>query len=141
MIDMPDGKPPEDFKFFVFHGRVHFIQVDFDRFGNHKRSLFNRELKKLTVRITYSDIEHQVSRPKDYEKMLQIAEKIGALFDFVRVDLYQTDQGILSGEVTFYPGAGIEPMSSSSWDAAFGKLWKIQTNSTTKQIECFERCL
>src|SRR5690348_1451330 len=27
MIELPDGEVPEDYKFFVFHGRAHFIQL------------------------------------------------------------------------------------------------------------------
>jgi TupA-like ATPgrasp len=31
MIDVGGEKVPEDYKFFVYHGLVHFIQVDYDR--------------------------------------------------------------------------------------------------------------
>ena len=34
---------PLDYKFFVFHGRVEFVQAHFDRFTRHTRSIFDRD--------------------------------------------------------------------------------------------------
>ena len=58
-------------------------------------------------------------------QMINLAEKIGAQFDFVRVDLYSPPQGILFGEVTFYPYAGLEPIIPKEWDNKLGEPWKI----------------
>jgi hypothetical protein len=57
--------------------------------------------------------------------MINLAEKIGAQFDFVRVDLYAPPQGILFGEVTFYPCAGTEAFIPKDWDNKFGEPWRI----------------
>ena len=57
--------------------------------------------------------------------MINLAERIGAQFDFVRVDLYSPPQGILFGEVTFYPGAGLRAFIPEDWDYKFGEPWKI----------------
>jgi len=57
--------------------------------------------------------------------MINLAEKIGAPFDFVRVDLYSPPQGILFGEATFYPGSGLQPFIPEDWDNEFGEPWKI----------------
>jgi hypothetical protein len=57
--------------------------------------------------------------------MIEIAERIGAQFDFVRVDLYSAPQGILFGEVTFYPNAGLEPFTPQEWDTTFGEPWRL----------------
>jgi hypothetical protein len=57
--------------------------------------------------------------------MIDVAERIGAQFDFVRVDLYSPPQGILFGEVTFYPAAGLQPFVPREWDNIFGEPWKI----------------
>lgn len=41
--------------------------------------------------------------------MIAAAETLGRAFDFVRVDLY--DLGVIPrfGEMTFYPGSGLDP--------------------------------
>jgi hypothetical protein len=53
--------------------------------------------------------------------MIDIAEKIGAQFDFVRVDLYSPPQGILFGEASFYPNSGLKAFVPEEWDYRFGE--------------------
>jgi hypothetical protein len=129
MIEMPSGDAPEDYKFFVYHGRVHFIQVDCDRFKAHTRNLYDREWNLLAARLIYPATAKAIFKPANLDKMIEIAEKIGSKFDFVRVDLYAPAGGILFGEVTFYPGAGIEKFVPKEWDYKFGEPWEIDTSS------------
>lgn len=126
LIETPNNDFPTDYKFFVYHGRVHFIQVDFDRFTSHKRNLYTRDWVLLPAKLTYPNATEHVLPPPNLKEMIEIAEKIGRLFDFVRVDLYSTPKGILFGEATFYPGAGLERFSPNVWDFRFGEPWKIQ---------------
>jgi hypothetical protein len=57
--------------------------------------------------------------------MLDLAERIGAQFDFVRVDLYSPPAGILFGEVTFYPDGGLSTFVPKEQDHEFKEPWKI----------------
>jgi hypothetical protein len=54
MVEMPGCEVPEDYRFFTYHGRVHFIQVDCDRFRGHKRNLYDREWNLLPVKRTHN---------------------------------------------------------------------------------------
>ncbi len=125
MIQMPGGDIPEDYKFFTYHGRVHFIELDCDGFRGYRRSLYDREWNLLPVRLNYPPILEPVSKPENLGEMINLAEKVGAQFDFVRVDLYSPPQGILFGETTFYPEAGFGRFFPSNWDFIFGEPWKI----------------
>ncbi len=125
MIEMPGDDVPEDYKFFVYHGRVHFIQVDKDRFKQHTRNLYDRDWELLPVKLSHPTTSKPVSKPLNLEQMVNIAEKIGGPFDFARVDLYSVLQGILFGEVTFYPNAGYGSFIPYDWDYRFGEPWKI----------------
>jgi hypothetical protein len=125
MIVMPDGGVPDDYKFFTYHGRVHFIQLDRGRFTEHQRNIYDREWNLLPVRILYPRTSEPVSKPANLGPMIDLAEKIGAQFDFVRVDLYAPPQGIFFGETTFYPDAGFARFLPSSWDSTFGEPWKV----------------
>lgn len=127
MIEMPDGSVPEDYKFFVYHGKAHFIQVDHGRFTDHTRTYFDAAWIKVPVQVIYPNAPHALEKPQDLEQMVAIAEKIGAQFDFVRVDLYSTPSGIKFGETTFYPGAGSEPFTPKAWNEKFGAPWKIKS--------------
>jgi hypothetical protein len=125
MVEMPDDEVPEDYKFYVYHGRVHFIQLDRDRFRGHRQNYYDREWNPLPVRRQYHPTSEPVSEPANLGEMINLAEKIGAQFDFVRVDLYSPPQGILFGEATFYPGAGHGLFIPKDWDNKFGEPWKI----------------
>jgi hypothetical protein len=125
MIVMPDGGVPHDYKFFTYHGRVHFIQLDCGRFRKHRRKFYDREWNPLPLKMRYPEISEPVPAPVTLPQMINLAEKIGAQFDFVRVDLYSAPSGILFGETTFYPGAGVGHFSPRSWDLIFGVPWKL----------------
>ena len=125
MVEMPGDDVPEDYRFYTYHGRVHFIQLDRDRFRDHKRNFCDREWNLLPVKRECPPISEPVSRPVNLGQMINLAEKIGAQFDFVRVDLYSPPQGILFGEVTFYPSAGLGLLIPKEWDNKFGEPWQI----------------
>lgn len=118
------GDVPEDYKFFVYRGKVHFIQIDCDRFRGHTCNLYDRNWNLLPATLGFPATAKAVAAPPSLDQMIAIAEKIGQ-FDFARVDLYSTPTGILFGEVTFYPGAGLETFVPGEWDYIFGQPWKI----------------
>jgi len=125
MIEMPGGDGREDYKFFTYHGRVHFILLDRDLVGGHTRNYYDREWNLLPVKRQYPSTSEPVSKPTNLGEMINLAENIGAQFDFVRVDLYSPPQGIFFGEATFYPAAGLGPFIPKEWDNRFGEPWKI----------------
>ena len=129
MVEMPGDAVPEDYKFYTYHGRVHFIHVDWDRFRGQKRNFYDREWNLLPVKLEFPPPTEPGSKPVNLGQMINLAEKIGAQFDFVRVDLYSPPQGVLFGEVTFYPGAGLRPFIPKDWDNKFGEPWKMPTSS------------
>ena len=125
LVETSNGELPEDFKFFVYHGRAHFIQFDCDRPRGFKLNFYDREWNLLPAKLRYPRTPEPVPRPANLAQMIEMAEKIGAQFDFVRVDLYSPPQGILFGEVTFYPNAGLEPFIPQEWDTIFGEPWHL----------------
>jgi hypothetical protein len=132
MVEMPGGDVPEDYKFLVYRGRVHFIQVDCDRFKGHKLNFYERDWTPIPVSCKSLPNFKTVSAPSSLDQMIRIAEKIGQ-FDFARVDLYSTPKGILVGEVSFYPGSGCAPFIPEDWDYRFGEPWKIEPDSLVVQ--------
>jgi TupA-like ATPgrasp len=120
MIEMPGGDTPEDYQFYVYHGCVHFIDVVVDRFKSHTMSTFDRNWELVPLYSEYPTSPRPIAKPLHLEQMITIAEKVGGQFDFARVDLYSAPQGILFGEVTFYPGGGL-----STYSEEFGKPWRV----------------
>ncbi|MDD3288759.1 MAG: ATP-grasp fold amidoligase family protein [Alphaproteobacteria bacterium] len=125
MLEMPDGSVPEDYKFFVYNGRAHFIQVSFRPEGKIFLSYYDREWNRLPAQLGHYPECETVEKPKNLDRMIQVAEKIGKDFDFIRVDLYQIGDAIYFGETTFYPNGGVVPFTPDSFDKDLGAPWII----------------
>jgi hypothetical protein len=55
--------------------------------------------------------------------MRDLAERLAAGFDFIRVDLFNLPTGIVVGELTNYPAAGLLVFDRPEWDRTLGDLW------------------
>lgn len=114
---------PKDYKFYVFHGEVKYIHVDFGRFKNHTRTFYNSDWEKQDFRIEYP-IGPDIECPDNFDTMVDVAESLGKEFDFARVDLYQLQTGqVIFGEITLAPGSGREPFHPTESDFKLGNLW------------------
>ena len=55
-----------------------------------------------------------------------VAEELGAEFDFIRVDLYNTtDNEIIFGEMTVAPASGMGRFIPREYDYEFGSHWRF----------------
>jgi teichuronopeptide biosynthesis TupA-like protein len=127
-IDNGTGEAPDDYKFFVFGGKVEMIQVDTGRFKDHRRNLYTRNWNKIEVEFGYPGFLDpcSISRhnaPKRLEEMIAIAEKLSQGIDFVRVDLYETDKKVYFGEMTMTPEGGIGKFNDRAFDVVLGTNW------------------
>lgn len=116
---------PVDYKFWVFHGKVQFVQVDVDRFVGHKRAFFSTNFERLPFLLTFPDINREIAPPENFKKMVEIAESLSETLDFVRVDLYSDDKNVYFGEFTMYPGGGYEAFKPIACDRYVGSLWSL----------------
>lgn len=120
------GHPPPDYKFFVFDGVPRLVQVDVDRFTGHRRSLYTPEWEHLDVRLTHPRAE-PLPPPTQLGRMLDCAARLGAGWDFMRIDLYADGDDVVFGEYTPYPGSGLERFRPRSYDAELGRHWRLPT--------------
>jgi len=118
------GTVPIDYKFFVFDGVTRMIQVDTGRFVDHRRRLFTPDWTPLPHRNVYP-IAPVMPPPRRLSEMLAIASDIGHGFDFIRVDLYDRPEGVYFGEITPYPGGGLEAYDPRDLDGLLGSYWKL----------------
>ncbi|MGH8023946.1 MAG: ATP-grasp fold amidoligase family protein [Limisphaerales bacterium] len=124
-LDGGDGEPPSDYKFYVFNGKTFMIQVDSERFVEHRRDLFSRDWERLDVRYVYPAADCPILKPDCLPKMLEIAERLGSEVDFVRVDLYHVGDRIFFGELTNTPEGGGGKFEPPAFDAVLGRQWRI----------------
>lgn len=113
---------PIDYKFFVFNGNAEFIQVNTGRFSNLKERFYDTDWNPMDFRHAYEQGE-KIEKPTELKNMIDIAEKLGEDFDFVRVDLYQPNNEVYFGELTLAPGAGHLWFDPKERDFILGDLW------------------
>ena len=94
------GTNIEDFKFFCFQGEPRLIQVDLDRYIDHKRKFFDVDWNEQDFSIIYPRSTADFPRPAGLDRMLTAARALSAPFSFVRIDLYSDGEQVLVGEVT-----------------------------------------
>lgn len=117
------GTDLKDYKFFVFNGKVKYIQVDTERFTNHRRSFYDKYWSLQPFGLKYPRHSEELPCPKHLNLMSRLAEQLGSRFTFVRVDFYDLDNGPLFGEMTFAPEAGFGRFYPSEWDRIVGTEW------------------
>lgn len=115
------GSPPLDFKFFVMNGRVGFVQVDVGRFRDHRRNLYTRDFIRIDAEYEHPSTD-DVPKPDEFERAIEIAERLAADLDFIRVDLYLLGGEIYFGELTNTPENGFGRMRPRSFDFEMGRL-------------------
>jgi hypothetical protein len=120
-----DGGVPDDYKFFVFHGRCAVVQVDAGRFGRRAQDFFEPDWRHLPLSGGPPWADPAPARPVCLTEMIQLAERLGADTDFVRVDLYDVDGRVVFGELTSFPAGGDSPFDPESFDEEFGRPWTV----------------
>jgi hypothetical protein len=120
-----NGEAANDYKFFVFNGKVFMVQVDVDRFTEHRNAVFTPDWERIQVNYLCPPANRPIPKPACLEKMLKIAERLGAETDFVRVDLYEADGRVYFGELTNFPWGGGMQFEPEEFDARLGDQWKI----------------
>jgi hypothetical protein len=116
------GHNIKDYKIFCNRGIPFMIQVDVDRFINHRRSFFDLEWNLQDFGIRYQVSSSEIQRPENLDEMLTIAKRLSEDFIFSRIDLYSVDGKVYFGEITLFPGGGNEPFLQTSQDFALGNM-------------------
>lgn len=123
---------PKDYKlhcFRVVEDIKIFIQVDEGRFLNHRRSIYDSEMKKCCFKIQpkYEELSQEILEIENFNEMRDMVEKIFPQnLNYIRIDLYNLDGKIYFGEMTFSHGSGFEAIKPKIWDYKLGELWKLE---------------
>lgn len=139
-IEQVDGQV-YDYKFFVFNGEVKMMFIATDRNGPFSltHDFFDRNFNLLP--FSYGGIGHAdplPPKPNNYDKMIELAEKLAKPFPFVRVDFYEMGDDIRLGEMTFYPGGGILPFDPVEWDFKLGEWFELPEKKITDKPSVLE---
>lgn len=128
LIKNNDDTYISDYKFHIFNSNVGckvFIQVDMDRFSNHKRSIYNEDLTPAPFNIQpkYPSVSDNFNFPDNINELIKLAKILADDFKYVRVDMYSVNGKIYFGEMTFCHGSGWEPIEPKTFDFTLGEFW------------------
>lgn len=116
----------KDYKIFCFDGEPCFIQVDYGRFTEHKRNLYDTEWKYIPVRFTYpNDPAEQIEKPEMLNQMLTFARILSKGMKFVRTDFYISDGEIYFGEFTLFPEGGYGRFDDKNFEQAVSNRFSL----------------
>jgi len=123
---------PADFKVFVFDGEPYLILVDIDRFAHHMSRFYTPDWRLLPFRDQVP-VSGEIPRPSCLPEMLEVATVVAGGLDFLRVDLFVERGQVYLGEVTAYPGGGLEPFQPRSADFEIGSAWRLPSMTSAER--------
>lgn len=121
----PEGLPPEDYKFYCFHGKAYCVMLCEGREeGWPKFYFFDRDFNLMRINRDSKNAPEGFSLPKPekIDEAFAVADRLSKGFPFVRVDLYVTKQGVRFGEMTFTPAAALDNKRLPETDLLFGSM-------------------
>ncbi len=125
-----------DYKFMCFNGEPELVFVCSERStGNLKIDFYDMDWNHLPFERYYPNSKNKISKPKSFDRMVEIARKLSKDFPFVRVDLYEVDGNVKFGELTFYPGNGTEGFSPVEWDEKIGDLLILPNRNQVPYVD------
>lgn len=115
-------KQIDDYKLMCFNGKVKcsFVCSNRDSKEGLCVNFYDEDWNPMPFERHYPKNKQEFPKPKEYNKMVELAEKLSKNIPFVRVDFYVVNDKIYFGELTFYPGSGMEEFTPNEWDYILG---------------------
>lgn len=117
-----------DYRFLCFDGIVNLVFVDIETAaedGAHnpfaRRNVYDRDFNYLNIKAHREHFDKSlISKPRNFDKMIEYAERLSQPFPFCRVDLYNINGHVYFGEMTFYPGGATQIVEPPEWEKRMG---------------------
>lgn len=129
LLDRDEFNDIPDYKFFCFNGNVYCLYTMINYVDNHDEGqcgFYTKEFEQLPYsRKEFSPIDKKLKKPKNFDKMVELAEILSKDFPHVRVDFYNIDGNIIFGELTFYNGSGYSVFDPDEFDFILGDQFSL----------------
>jgi hypothetical protein len=119
---------PNDIKIYCFHGEPQLVYCSLDRLGEDYRVILDKDLNPISMSWGKNPEKFKNKRidpPRRINEMFNLARKLSAKLPLVRIDLYDQDDQIFFGEMTFFQGSGFDPIFPLEADKKLGSLLDI----------------
>lgn len=118
----------KDYKIMCFNGepKCSFVCSNRNAESGLCVNFYDYDWKPMPFERHYPKNKQEIEKPSQYDKMLELATKLSKDIPFVRVDFYQKGEQIYFGELTFYPGSGMEEFTPDEWDEKIGNWLELK---------------
>ncbi|MFV0266114.1 MAG: ATP-grasp fold amidoligase family protein [Draconibacterium sp.] len=118
-----------DYKFYCFNGEVKLIQLNVERYSNHKENFYDENWNHIPLYAGVNGmLDGEQHKPEKLEEMKAISEVLSQDFPHCRVDLFEWNGKIYFGELTFFSGSGYFRMHPDEFDFKMGEWLKLPVN-------------
>lgn len=129
---MEDNETKEllDYKFFCFNGKPKMLFVASDRQNPKEETKFDfydMNFEHLPFTNGHPNSNKILNKPKTFDKMKILAEKLSQNIPHVRVDFYEINGQLYFGELTFSHWSGFVKFNPEKWDKKIGD-WLVLPN-------------
>jgi hypothetical protein len=98
------GEKLKNYKFLCYSGVPKYIYVSIEDTERKYRNFYDMDWNFIDFHcLSEPHPTYQYPKPKFFEEMKELARKLSADFRFVRVDLYELENEVRLGELTFTP--------------------------------------
>ncbi len=140
-----EGEQLFDYRFYTFGGKVRAISLGSPLYRKGKLNVFFTPAWNVIKLSRYAEAlpSPVPDKPDTLGEMIVTAELLGKNIDFVRVDLYDTSQGVMLGELTVYPHAGLvgTPTGCRTFNRWLGQQWTPTVASRCLSYDRVPGCL
>lgn len=127
------GKPQSiEYKVTCFNGKVGFVticrgiaHVSLDVRTNDS---YDTNFNHMPWYAYYKNSAIQYEKPKQWNELIALSEKLATNIPYVRVDWYVSDEQLYFGEITFYTWAGFIEFTPPEWDLRLGDCLTLPKN-------------
>ncbi|SMP65525.1 TupA-like ATPgrasp [Sphaerochaeta associata] len=111
-----------DYKILCFNGEPKCLFVCLDRRSPSglKVDFYDLNWTPLPFERHYPRSGKFIEKPECFEELLELSKILSRGISFVRVDFYIVNKQIKFGELTFYPGSGLEEFTPEEYDKTLG---------------------
>lgn len=118
-----------DYKFYCFNGQAKMMFIVIDRDTETKANFYDMKFKKLDLQQCFPNFNKKIEKPKQFEEMVKLAEKLSKDIPHVRVDFYVIKNKVYFGELTFFDSAGLDKFNPKYYDEMLGNYINLDISN------------
>ena len=114
-----------DYKFFCFNGKPELMYIANDKSEYATTDFFDMDFNHLDIHMKDPNALIIPEKTQRFEEMKRIAAILSENIPAVRIDFYETFNGLYFGEYTFYHSAGFSEVCPYDWNCRMGDWIKL----------------